>query len=191
MAYPIFPEKKADIIKQLKKQPEKVADIIELFDFLKKKYDSIKTPINIDKAKLNDLSYVSLDGNIGCMVNGAGLAMGTMDTIKLYKGEPANFLDVGGTATKERVSAAFKLILSDANVRGILVNIFGGIVRCDLIAQGIIDAIKEISVEVPIVVRLQGNMSEEGKLLLNDSGMNVIGEDSLQEASKRIVELVK
>jgi len=117
--------------------------------------------------------------------------MGTMDTIKLYKGEPANFLDVGGTATKERVSAAFKLILSDANVKGILVNIFGGIVRCDLIAQGIIDAIKEISVEVPIVVRLQGNMSEEGKLLLNDSGMNVIGEDSLQEASKRIVELVK
>ena len=101
------------------------------------------------------------------------------------------FLDVGGTATKERVSAAFKLILSDANVKGILVNIFGGIVRCDLIAQGIIDAIKEISVEVPIVVRLQGNMSEEGKLLLNDSGMNVIGEDSLQEASKRIVELVK
>ena len=114
------------------------------------------------EAKLNDLSYVSLDGNIGCMVNGAGLAMGTMDTIKLYKGEPANFLDVGGTATKERVSAAFKLILSDANVKGILVNIFGGIVRCDLIAQGIIDAIKEISVEVPIVVRLQGNMSEEG-----------------------------
>ena len=143
------------------------------------------------EAKLNDLSYVALDGNIGCMVNGAGLAMGTMDTIKLYKGEPANFLDVGGTATKERVSAAFKLILSDANVKGILVNIFGGIVRCDLIAQGIIDAIKEISVEVPIVVRLQGNMSEEGKLLLNDSGMNVIGEDSLQEASKRIVELVK
>ena len=143
------------------------------------------------EAKLNDLSYVSLDGNIGCMVNGAGLAMGTMDTIKLYNGEPANFLDVGGTATKERVSAAFKLILSDANVKGILVNIFGGIVRCDLIAQGIIDAIKEISVEVPIVVRLQGNMSEEGKLLLNDSGMNVIGEDSLQEASKRIVELVK
>ena len=125
------------------------------------------------------------------MVNGAGLGMGTMDTIKLYKGEPANFLDVGGTATKERVSAAFKLILSDANVKGILVNIFGGIVRCDLIAQGIIDAIKEISVEVPIVVRLQGNMSEEGKLLLNDSGMNVTGEDSLQEASKRIVELVK
>ena len=143
------------------------------------------------EAKLNDLSYVALDGNIGCMVNGAGLAMGTMDTIKLYNGEPANFLDVGGTATKERVSAAFKLILSDANVKGILVNIFGGIVRCDLIAQGIIDAIKEISVEVPIVVRLQGNMSEEGKLLLNDSGMNVIGEDSLQEASKRIVELVK
>ena len=143
------------------------------------------------EAKENDLSYVSLDGNIGCMVNGAGLAMGTMDTIKLYDGEPANFLDVGGTATKERVSKAFKLILSDQNVKGILINIFGGIVRCDLIAQGIIDAIKERSVSVPIVVRLQGNKSEEGKSILNDSGLNLIGEDSLQEASKKIVELVK
>ena len=143
------------------------------------------------EAKENDLSYVSLDGNIGCMVNGAGLAMGTMDTIKLYDGEPANFLDVGGTATKERVSKAFKLILSDQNVKGILINIFGGIVRCDLIAQGIIDAIKERSVSVPIVVRLQGNKSEEGKSILNDSGLNLIGKDSLQEASKEIVELVK
>ena len=143
------------------------------------------------EAKENDLSYVSLDGNIGCMVNGAGLAMGTMDTIKLYDGEPANFLDVGGTATKERVSKAFKLILSDQNVKGILINIFGGIVRCDLIAQGIIDAIRERSVSVPIVVRLQGNKSEEGKSILNDSGLNLIGEDSLQEASKKIVELVK
>ena len=143
------------------------------------------------QAKKHDLSYVSLDGNIGCMVNGAGLAMGTMDTIKLYNGEPANFLDVGGTATKERVGEALKLILSDQNVKGILVNIFGGIVRCDLIAQGIIGAINEIEVNVPIVVRLQGNMSNEGKELLNTSGLNVIGEDSLMEAAQKIVELVK
>ena len=143
------------------------------------------------EAALNDLSYVSLDGNIGCMVNGAGLAMGTMDTIKLYDGEPANFLDVGGTATKERVGEAFKLILSDKNVKGILVNIFGGIVRCDLIAEGIIGAINDIDVNVPIVVRLQGNMSDEGKILLNNSGLNVIGEDSLMKASQKIVELVK
>ncbi len=143
------------------------------------------------QAKQHDLSYVSLDGNIGCMVNGAGLAMGTMDTIKLYDGEPANFLDVGGTATKERVGEAFKLILSDENVKGILVNIFGGIVRCDLIAEGIIGAITDIDVSVPIIVRLQGNMSDEGKLLLNNSGLNVIGEDSLMKASQKIVELVK
>ena len=143
------------------------------------------------EAKKHDLSYVSLDGNIGCMVNGAGLAMGTMDTIKLYNGEPANFLDVGGTATKERVGEALKLILSDHNVKGILVNIFGGIVRCDLIAEGIIGAINEIEVNLPIVVRLQGNMSNEGKELLNSSGLNVIGEDSLMKASQKIVELVK
>ena len=143
------------------------------------------------QAKKHDLSYVSLNGNIGCMVNGAGLAMGTMDTIKLYNGEPANFLDVGGTATKERVGEALKLILSDNNVKGILVNIFGGIVRCDLIAEGIIGAINEIEVDVPIVVRLQGNMSTEGKELLNSSGLNVIGEDSLMKASQKIVELVK
>ena len=143
------------------------------------------------EAKKHDLSYVSLDGNIGCMVNGAGLAMGTMDTIKLYKGDPANFLDVGGTATKERVGEALKLILSDHNVKGILVNIFGGIVRCDLIAEGIIGAINEIEVDLPIVVRLQGNMSNEGKELLNSSGLNVIGEDSLMKASQKIVELVK
>ena len=143
------------------------------------------------RAKKHNLSYVSLDGNIGCMVNGAGLAMGTMDTIKLYNGDPANFLDVGGTATKERVGEALKLILSDKNVKGILVNIFGGIVRCDLIAEGIIGAINEIEVDVPIVVRLQGNMSTEGKELLNSSGLNVIGEDSLMKASQKIVELVK
>ena len=157
--------------------------------------ESMRDPSQEDEreyqAKKHDLSYVSLDGNIGCMVNGAGLAMGTMDTIKLYNGEPANFLDVGGTATKERVGEALKLILSDQNVKGILVNIFGGIVRCDLIAEGIIGAINEIEVDVPIVVRLQGNMSNEGKELLNSSGLNVIGEDSLMKASQKIVELVK
>ena len=163
--------------------------------FRQEEIQSMRDPSQEDEreyeAKQHDLSYVSLDGNIGCMVNGAGLAMGTMDTIKLYNGEPANFLDVGGTATKERVGEALKLILSDHNVKGILVNIFGGIVRCDLIAEGIIGAINEIEVNVPIVVRLQGNMSNEGKELLNSSGLNVIGEDSLIQASQKIVELVK
>tara|TARA_B100000886_G_scaffold340319_1_gene309161 strand:- start:6692 stop:7855 length:1164 start_codon:yes stop_codon:yes gene_type:complete len=158
---------------------------------LSKKRDPSQEDPREFEAKQSDLSYVALEGNIGCMVNGAGLAMGTMDTIKLYNGEPANFLDVGGTATKERVSKAFKLILSDKNVRGILVNIFGGIVRCDLIAKGIVEAITEISVEIPIVVRLQGNQSLSGKELLNKSGLNVIGEDSLELAAKKIVELVK
>ena len=147
-------------------------------------------PIEIEASK-HDLAYIKLDGSIGCMVNGAGLAMGTMDTIKLYDGEPANFLDVGGTATKERVSKALELILSDKKVKGILVNIFGGIVRCDLIAQGIIDAVEEIKVSIPMVIRLQGNKADEGKRLLNESGLNIIGEDSLQEASKKIVNLVK
>ena len=147
-------------------------------------------PIEIEASK-HDLAYIKLNGSIGCMVNGAGLAMATMDIIKLYGKEPANFLDVGGGATKEKVAAAFKLILSDKNVKGILVNIFGGIVRCDLIAEGIIGAINDIDVNVPIVVRLQGNMSDEGKILLNNSGLNVIGEDSLMKASQKIVELVK
>ena len=155
------------------------------------KRDSTQEDSREYEAKVNDLSYVSLEGNIGCMVNGAGLAMGTMDTIKLYNGEPANFLDVGGTATKERVSKALELILSDKKVKGILVNIFGGIVRCDLIAQGIIDAVEEIKVSIPMVIRLQGNKADEGKRLLNESGLNIIGEDSLQEASKKIVNLVK
>ena len=155
------------------------------------KRDSTQEDSREYEAKVNDLSYVSLEGNIGCMVNGAGLAMGTMDTIKLYDGEPANFLDVGGTATKERVSKALELILSDKKVKGILVNIFGGIVRCDLIAQGIIDAVEEIKVAIPMVIRLQGNKADEGKRLLNESGLNIIGEDSLQEASKKIVNLVK
>ena len=143
------------------------------------------------EASAYNLNYIALEGNIACMVNGAGLAMGTMDTIKLYDGEPANFLDVGGTATKERVSKALELILSDKKVKGILVNIFGGIVRCDLIAQGIIDAVEEIKVSIPMVIRLQGNKADEGKRLLNESGLNIIGEDSLQEASKKIVNLVK
>ena len=147
-------------------------------------------PTEIEASK-HDLAYIKLDGSIGCMVNGAGLAMATMDIIKLYGKEPANFLDVGGGASKEKVSAALKIILSDKNVKGILVNIFGGIVRCDLIAEGIIGAINDIDVNVPIVVRLQGNMSDEGKILLNNSGLNVIGEDSLMKASQKIVELVK
>lgn len=134
-----------------------------------------------------DLNYVALEGNIGCMVNGAGLAMGTMDLVKLHGGEPANFLDVGGGATKERVSEAFKIILSDENVAAVLVNIFGGIVRCDLIAEGIIGAVKEIGVKVPVVVRLEGNNAEIGAKLLADSGVNIIAADSLSGAAESVV----
>lgn len=137
-----------------------------------------------------DLNYIPLDGNIGCMVNGAGLAMATMDVIKLHGGEPANFLDVGGGATKERVSEAFKIILSDEKVKGILVNIFGGIVRCDLIAEGIIAAVKEVGVQVPVVVRLEGNNAELGAKILNDSDLNVIAADGLTDAAKKIVAAV-
>ncbi|MDG2176174.1 MAG: ADP-forming succinate--CoA ligase subunit beta [Gammaproteobacteria bacterium] len=135
-----------------------------------------------------DLNYVALDGSIGCMVNGAGLAMGTMDVVKLHGGEPANFLDVGGGATKERVSEAFKIILSDENVKAVLVNIFGGIVRCDLIAEGIVGAVEEVGVEVPVVVRLEGNNAELGKKVLSESGLNIIAADSLAEAAKAAVE---
>jgi succinyl-CoA synthetase beta subunit len=134
-----------------------------------------------------DLNYISLDGDIGCMVNGAGLAMATMDLIKLCGGEPANFLDVGGGATKERVSEAFKIILSDANVKGVLVNIFGGIVRCDLIAEGIIGAVAEVNVSVPVVVRLEGNNAERGSQLLRDSGLNLIAANDLTDAAEKIV----
>ncbi len=134
-----------------------------------------------------DLNYISLDGDIGCMVNGAGLAMATMDLIKLCGGEPANFLDVGGGATKERVSEAFKIILSDANVKGVLVNIFGGIVRCDLIAEGIIGAVAEVNVSVPVVVRLEGNNAELGSQLLRDSGLNLIAANDLTDAAEKIV----
>lgn len=138
-----------------------------------------------------ELNYIPLDGEIGCMVNGAGLAMATMDVIKLHGGSPANFLDVGGGATKERVSEAFKIILSDENVKGILVNIFGGIVRCDLIAEGILSAVKEVNVSVPVVVRLEGNNAALGAELLNKSGLNVIGSDSLTDAAKKIVAQVQ
>lgn len=134
-----------------------------------------------------ELNYVALDGNIGCMVNGAGLAMGTMDIVKLHGGEPANFLDVGGGATKERVTEAFKIILSDENVKAVLVNIFGGIVRCDLIADGIIGAVEKVGVNVPVVVRLEGNNAELGTKKLADSGLNIIAATSLTDAAKQVV----
>ncbi len=140
-----------------------------------------------NKAKLFDLNYVALDGNIACMVNGAGLAMATMDIIKLHGGEPANFLDVGGGATTERVAEAFKLIMSDVKVEAILVNIFGGIVRCDLIAEGIMKAVKEVGVEIPVVVRLEGTNVEEGKKLLDESGLKIISADGLTDAAKKVV----
>jgi succinyl-CoA synthetase beta subunit len=138
-----------------------------------------------------ELNYIRLEGDIGCMVNGAGLAMATMDVIKLHGGNPANFLDVGGGATAARVAEAFKIILSDKNVKGILVNIFGGIVRCDLIAEGIIEAVKQVKLTIPVVVRLEGNNAQSGIKMLNDSGMNVIGATSLTDAAKKVVAAVK
>ncbi len=138
-----------------------------------------------------ELNYIPLDGEIGCMVNGAGLAMATMDVIKLCGGEPANFLDVGGGATKERVTEAFKIILSDEKVKGILVNIFGGIVRCDLIAEGILAAVKEVQLKIPVVVRLEGNNAKLGADILNKSGLNVIAADGLTDAAQKIVAAVK
>ena len=138
-----------------------------------------------------DLSYITLDGEIGCMVNGAGLAMGTMDIIKLYGSEPANFLDVGGGATAEKVTAAFKIITSDPNVKGILVNIFGGIMRCDVIAEGVITAVKEVGLKVPLVVRLEGTNVEKGKKIIDESGLNVISASNLDDAAKKIVQAVK
>jgi succinyl-CoA synthetase beta subunit len=139
------------------------------------------------EAAEHDLNYVSLDGDIACMVNGAGLAMATMDLIKLHGGEPANFLDVGGGATAERVAEAFKLILSNDNVKAILVNIFGGIVRCDLIAQGIVTAVKEVGVEVPVVVRLEGTNVEKGRELLKDSGLDIIAARDLTDAAQKAI----
>ena len=159
-------------------------DIIELRDL------SEEDPIEIEASK-HDLAYIKLDGSIGCMVNGAGLAMATMDIIKLYGKEPANFLDVGGGASKEKVSAALKIILSDKNVKGILINIFGGIMRCDVLAQGIVDAAKEIDINVPLVVRLAGTKFKEGKEILDNSGLKLISADNLDEAAKKIVEAIK
>jgi len=143
------------------------------------------------EAERHDLSYIKLDGNIGCMVNGAGLAMATMDIIKLYGGEPANFLDVGGGATKERVTTAFKLILSDSNVEGILVNIFGGIMRCDVIAEGVVAAAKDVSLSVPLVVRLEGTNVDLGKKILAQSGLPIVSADDLADAAEKVVKEVK
>jgi succinyl-CoA synthetase beta subunit len=143
------------------------------------------------EASKHDLNYIALDGTIGCMVNGAGLAMATMDIIKLYGEAPANFLDVGGGASKEKVTAAFKIITADSNVKGILVNIFGGIMRCDVIAEGVIAAVREVGLEVPLVVRLEGTNVELGKKILNESGLNVISADDLDDAAQKIVKAVK
>ncbi|MBT7732782.1 MAG: ADP-forming succinate--CoA ligase subunit beta, partial [Rhodospirillaceae bacterium] len=147
-------------------------------------------PKEIEASKF-DLSYIALDGEIGCMVNGAGLAMATMDIIKLYGAEPANFLDVGGGATAEKVTAAFKIITSDPQVKGILVNIFGGIMRCDVIAKGVVQAVKDVGLDVPLVVRLEGTKVSEGKSIINASGLNVITADDLDDAAKKIVQAVK
>ena len=159
-------------------------EIIELRDL------NEEDPTEIEASK-HDLAYIKLDGSIGCMVNGAGLAMATMDIIKLYGKEPANFLDVGGGASKEKVSAALKLILSDKNVKGILINIFGGIMRCDVLAQGVVEAAKEININVPLVVRLAGTNFKEGKEILDTSGLKLISADNLDDAAKKIVEAIK
>ncbi|WP_306015184.1 ADP-forming succinate--CoA ligase subunit beta [Oceanicaulis sp. MMSF_3324] len=143
------------------------------------------------EASKYDLAYIALDGDIGCMVNGAGLAMATMDIIKLYGAEPANFLDVGGGASKEKVTAAFKIITADPNVKGILVNIFGGIMRCDVIAEGVVAAVKEVGLNVPLVVRLEGTNVEQGKTILNESGLDITSADDLDDAAKKITAAVK
>jgi len=158
-------------------------DIVELRDF------DEEDPKEIEASKY-DLSYISLDGNIGCMVNGAGLAMATMDTISYYGGSPANFLDVGGGATAEKVTEAFKIILSDQKVKGIFVNIFGGIMKCDIIAEGVITAAKEVGLKVPLVVRLEGTNVDLGKQLLNESGLNIVAADSMADGAQKIVGLV-
>ena len=152
--------------------------------------ESEEDPMELEASK-HDLAYIKLDGNIGCMVNGAGLAMATMDIIKLHGGEPANFLDVGGGASREKVTAAFKIILSDPAVKGILVNIFGGIMRCDIIAEGIIEAAREVALDVPLVVRLEGTNVEEGKAILADSGLAIVPADDLGDAARKIVAEVK
>ena len=159
-------------------------------DILKLRDLNEEDPAEIEASKY-DLAYIKLNGSIGCMVNGAGLAMATMDIIKLYGKEPANFLDVGGGATKEKVSAAFKLILSDKNVKGILINIFGGIMRCDVLAQGVVDAAKEINLSVPLVVRLAGTNFKEGKEILDKSNLKILSASDLNDAAKKIVEAIK
>ena len=159
-------------------------DIVDLRDL------NEEDPTEIEASK-HDLSYIKLDGSIGCMVNGAGLAMATMDIIKLYGKEPANFLDVGGGASKEKVSAALKIILLDKNVKGILINIFGGIMRCDVLAQGVVDAAKEINISVPLVVRLAGTNFKEGKEILDSSGLKLISAENLDDAAKKIVKAIK
>ena len=164
----------------LYRQPE----ILKLRDF------NEEEPAEIEASKY-DLAYIKLSGSIGCMVNGAGLAMATMDIIKLYGQEPANFLDVGGGASKEKVSAAFKLILSDKNVKGILINIFGGIMRCDVLAQGVVDAAKETKINIPLVVRLAGTNFKEGKLILDKSGLDILSAEDLNDAAKKIVKAIK
>ena len=158
-------------------------DIMELRDETEEDEKEIE-------ASRHDLSYIALDGTIGCMVNGAGLAMATMDIIKLYGAEPANFLDVGGGATTEKVTAAFKIITSDPNVKGILVNIFGGIMRCDIIAEGVITAVKEVGLQVPLVVRLEGTNVAKGKAIIDESGLNVISADDLDDAAQKIVKAI-
>ena len=159
-------------------------DIVALRD------ESEEDPKEIEASKY-DLSYIALDGEIGCMVNGAGLAMATMDIIKLYGAEPANFLDVGGGASKEKVTAAFKIITADPNVKGILVNIFGGIMRCDIIAEGVVEAVKEVGLKVPLVVRLEGTNVELGKKIIAESGLNVVSADDLSDGAEKIVKAVR
>ena len=159
-------------------------------DILKLRDLNEEDPMEIEASKF-DLAYIKLDGEIGCMVNGAGLAMATMDIIKLYGSEPANFLDVGGGASKEKVTAAFKIILSDKNVKGILINIFGGIMKCDVIADGVITAAKETKLSVPLVVRLAGTNFEQGKKILSKSGLKIIPAEDLSDAAKKIVDAIK
>ncbi len=159
-------------------------EILELRDLNEEETTEIE-------ASKHDLAYIKLDGSIGCMVNGAGLAMATMDIIKLYGEEPANFLDVGGGASKEKVSSALKIILSDKNVKGVLINIFGGIMRCDVLAQGVVDAAKEINIKVPLVVRLAGTNFKEGKKILDNSGLELISAENLDDAANKIVEAIK
>ena len=159
-------------------------EILELRDL------NEEDPSEIEASK-HDLAYIKLDGSIGCMVNGAGLAMATMDIIKLYGEEPANFLDVGGGASKEKVTAAFKILLSDKNVKGVLINIFGGIMQCDVLAQGVVDAAKDLKLNVPLVVRLAGTNFKKGKKILDESNLKILSANNLNDAAKKIVEAIK